>query len=91
MFQRVFAIVYLTEVTDDLAPTYVVPRPASEDVAFVTEAGLASYSREDHPERYDAERAASRCRPSPRYRRQDVLSILRSDGLRQVVPEPFER
>lgn len=56
IFQRVFAIVYLTDVTEDLAPTYVVPRSACEDVALVTESGLAAYCREDHPELYEAER-----------------------------------
>jgi ectoine hydroxylase-related dioxygenase (phytanoyl-CoA dioxygenase family) len=56
MFLRVFAIVYLTEVTESLAPTYVVPRSASENVALLTEAGLASYGREDYPDLYEAER-----------------------------------
>jgi len=56
IFQRVFAIVYLTDVSEDLAPTYVVPRSACEDIALVTDAGLASYFPEDHPELYEAER-----------------------------------
>jgi ectoine hydroxylase-related dioxygenase (phytanoyl-CoA dioxygenase family) len=56
IFQRVFAIVYLTDVTEHLAPTYVVPRSACENAALVTEAGLASYVREDYPELYEAER-----------------------------------
>lgn len=56
LFQRVFAIVYLTDVTEDLAPTYVVPRSASEDAPLLTEAGLGSYMRDDYPSLYEAER-----------------------------------
>jgi len=56
IFQRVFAIVYLTDVTENLAPTYVVPRSACDDAALVTEAGLATYPREDYPQLYEAER-----------------------------------
>jgi ectoine hydroxylase-related dioxygenase (phytanoyl-CoA dioxygenase family) len=56
LFQRVFAIVYLTDVTEDLAPTYVVPRSVSKDLPLVTKAGLASYSHDDYPWLYEAER-----------------------------------
>lgn len=56
VFRRVFAIVYLTDVTEDLAPTYVVPRSATADVPLVTPAGLASYPRDAYPWLYEAER-----------------------------------
>jgi hypothetical protein len=56
LYQRVFAIVYLTDVTEDLAPTYVVPRSATKNLPPITEDGLASYSREAYPWLYDAER-----------------------------------
>jgi ectoine hydroxylase-related dioxygenase (phytanoyl-CoA dioxygenase family) len=55
-FQRVFAIVYLTDVTEDLAPTQVVPRSVSEDLPLLTAAGLGSYPREDFTWLYEAER-----------------------------------
>jgi ectoine hydroxylase-related dioxygenase (phytanoyl-CoA dioxygenase family) len=56
IFQRIFAIVYLTDVTADLAPTYVVARSDSAGVPLVTESGLASYTREAYPWLYDVER-----------------------------------
>jgi ectoine hydroxylase-related dioxygenase (phytanoyl-CoA dioxygenase family) len=56
IFQRIFAIVYLTDVTADLAPTHVVAHSDGADAPLVTEAGLASYTRDDHPWLYDAER-----------------------------------
>ena len=56
LFQRVFAIVYLTDVSEDLAPTYVVPRSVAGDLPLVTEDGLASYSRDAYPWLYEAER-----------------------------------
>jgi hypothetical protein len=55
LYQRVFAIVYLTDVTEDLAPTYVVPRSVTEDLPLITEDGLASYSRDAYPWLYEAE------------------------------------
>lgn len=56
IFQRIFAIVYLTDVTMDLAPTYVVARRDCADVPLITEAGLASYTRDAYLRLYDAER-----------------------------------
>lgn len=56
LYQRVFVIVYLTDVTEDLAPTYVVPRSVTEDLPLVTEDGVASYSRDAYPSLYEAER-----------------------------------
>jgi len=56
IFQRIFAIVYLTDVTTDLAPTHVVARSDCADVPLVTETGLASYTRDDYPWLYEAER-----------------------------------
>ena len=56
LYQRVFAIVYLTDVSEDLAPTFVVPRSITDDVPLVDERGLASYSRDDYSWLYEAER-----------------------------------
>jgi hypothetical protein len=56
LYQRVFATIYLTDVTEDLAPTYVVPRSVTEDLPLITEDGLASYPRDAYPWLYEAER-----------------------------------
>jgi hypothetical protein len=56
LYQRVFVIVCLTDVTEDLAPTYVVPRSVTDDLPLITEDGLASYSRDAYPWLYEAER-----------------------------------
>ena len=56
LYQRIFVIVYLTDVAEDLAPTYVVPQSVTADLPLVTEHGLASYSRDAYPRLYDAER-----------------------------------
>ncbi|HEX6346057.1 phytanoyl-CoA dioxygenase family protein [Umezawaea sp.] len=54
-FQRVFAIVYYTDVEVDLAPTYAVPAKLTRDVPLLTRSGEAAYDRADYPELYEQE------------------------------------
>jgi hypothetical protein len=56
VFRRIFATIFLTDVTTQLAPTYVVPRRFTDELPLVTEAGLASYPREEYQSLYDVER-----------------------------------
>lgn len=53
--QRIFAIVYYTDVTVDLAPTYVVPRAAADEAPRFTDTAVGSYPPADYPRLYEAE------------------------------------
>ncbi|MFE6844707.1 phytanoyl-CoA dioxygenase family protein [Streptomyces sp. NPDC057686] len=56
VYQRVYGILYLTDVTVDTAPTYVVDRAAHLGLPLLTDAGKGSYDKAEYPELYEQER-----------------------------------
>jgi hypothetical protein len=56
VYQRIFGILYLTDVTVDTAPTYVVDRVDHLGLPLITANGKASYEKEEYPELYERER-----------------------------------
>ncbi|MFJ5681001.1 phytanoyl-CoA dioxygenase family protein [Streptomyces sp. NPDC093097] len=56
IYQRLYGIVYLTDVTEDTGPTYVVGRADYLGVPLITEAKKASYDKSAYPELYERER-----------------------------------
>ncbi|MFJ2775126.1 MULTISPECIES: phytanoyl-CoA dioxygenase family protein [unclassified Kitasatospora] len=56
VYQRLFGIVYLTDVTVDTGPTYVVARAEQLGVPLLTATGKASYEKETYPELYERQR-----------------------------------
>jgi ectoine hydroxylase-related dioxygenase (phytanoyl-CoA dioxygenase family) len=55
-YQRLYGILYLSDVTEDLAPTYVVGRAADLGVPLLTAARQGTYSRDDYGALYAQER-----------------------------------
>jgi hypothetical protein len=56
-YQRLFGILYLTDVEEGTGPTKVVARARDLDVPLLSEQGKASYSREAFPSLYQKERS----------------------------------
>lgn len=56
VYQRVYGILYLTDVSEDTAPTYVVDRAAHLGVPLLTPEGTGAYDKESYPELYERER-----------------------------------
>ncbi|MFJ9590010.1 phytanoyl-CoA dioxygenase family protein [Streptomyces acidicola] len=56
VYQRVYGILYLTDVSQDTAPTYVVDRAARLGVPLLTPEGTGAYDKESYPELYERER-----------------------------------
>ncbi|MDF3145380.1 MULTISPECIES: phytanoyl-CoA dioxygenase family protein [unclassified Streptomyces] len=54
VYQRVLAIVYLSDVTEELGPTCVVPRKHTADVPLLS-SGYSAYSRAEFPWLYELE------------------------------------
>ncbi|GII91852.1 phytanoyl-CoA dioxygenase family protein [Sinosporangium siamense] len=54
-YLRVFAIVYYTDVTGELGPTFVVPRDRVGDTPMMTKEGHAAFDQKDYPELYAGE------------------------------------
>ncbi|MFI6373744.1 phytanoyl-CoA dioxygenase family protein [Streptomyces sp. NPDC050546] len=52
VFQRVVALVYLSDVTEDLGPTCVVPRKHTAGVPLLS-SGYSAYSRDEYPWLYE--------------------------------------
>jgi len=55
-YQRLFGIVYLTDVSAGTAPTYVAGRAGDLGVPLITAERRATYSRTEYPALYDRER-----------------------------------
>jgi len=55
-YQRLFGIVYLTDVTAGTAPTYVAGRADDLGVPLITSQDRATYSESEYPALYDRER-----------------------------------
>ncbi|MBZ9644375.1 phytanoyl-CoA dioxygenase family protein [Streptomyces sp. PSKA30] len=55
-YQRLFGIVYLTDVTADTAPTYVAGRAGDLGVPLITSVRKATYSSTEYPALYERER-----------------------------------
>ncbi|WP_409475041.1 phytanoyl-CoA dioxygenase family protein [Streptomyces sp. HC307] len=55
-YQRLFGIVYLTDVTADTAPTYVAGRADDLGVPLITSVRKATYSSTEYPALYERER-----------------------------------
>lgn len=53
IYRRVYTILYLSDVTVDLAPTYVVPAEHSRHVPLLSDSGRALYGKDSYPELYD--------------------------------------
>lgn len=56
VYQRLYGILYLTDVTEDTAPTYVVDRAAHLGLPLLTPEGTGAYAKETYPELYEKER-----------------------------------
>ena len=55
-YQRFFGILYLTDVTEETAPTYVVGRAAAVNAPLMTASGKAAYDRSEFESLYKMER-----------------------------------
>ncbi|MEV6850728.1 phytanoyl-CoA dioxygenase family protein [Actinoplanes sp. NPDC051411] len=64
LYQRLFGILYLTDVTTDTAPTYVVDRVDHLGLPLITSTGKASYEKDQYPELYERERPVPAARGS---------------------------
>ncbi|MGH3917246.1 MAG: phytanoyl-CoA dioxygenase family protein [Pseudonocardiaceae bacterium] len=54
IYQRVFGIVYYTDVTAETGPTWVVPHRYARDVPLLSDEGYSAYDRAEFPELYEA-------------------------------------